>query len=787
MVYNFVLEIERSFPWLGILGDSPMSQLVQSACPGCKTVLRIPADWLPQAIRCKHCGMVLQAKSSASAARATPSQRTPPRKEQITAAPVAKAAPPTGITPAVAPAVPVAQPAAVAQPGSLFGDLREKEQQPARRRSRRAAKGGGWWKGPLVGMAALIVAVTAVWLSWDHLAALIPPDDEDAVVENTKNKDTESTPPPKTDMDKPSPVKPTGNKNPSSKKGPAKNPPPKKDPTKNPPPRKDPTKDPPPWPRPGGNLWPRRALIISVHDYLYANPIQNGTPGPQGTNFKSFIDDVSRGLHVPLNQIAHLSDDAGPKWGARAPTKTVIEQTLTNFLDSSRPQDRILVFFVGHAVEIGDDAYLAPIEGELDRAETLIPLKWVYEQLAKCKAKQKVLVLDGNRYHRTFGQERPGGEAMGEKLDATLKAPPAGVQVWSSCIAKQRSYASDDFPMGVFLESLQKALRQGGEGQIQKPEAALPLERYVDAVNKFMKDDLSKRKLEQVSRLSGKEADSGAAYDAKERPAPDAVASLASPPAGVEFNKKLVEVVLDQIGTPPVKVTHEMALRYDALPPFPVESLRKYQGDQPNPDSPLRKAVKNARAVLWAIYPGGEPEKLRTEVGTRRQDIGVQLTVLKDGYPAPGGGNAEKQFKDRVLKDEYKVALLIRAIEESLEELQSEAVKEARGKESPRWKANYDFILARMQLEYAYLFEYQSALGSMRKELPPINRELQDGWKLASKSDLQGDAKGKKSAREARKLLDKIIKDNAGTPWEVLAKREKLTNLGLEWQATRFR
>ena len=124
----------------------------------------------------------------------------------------------------------------------------------------------------------------------------------------------------------------------------------------------------------------------------------------------------SRSLRSPI-----LATTPGRNPGL-SPTKTVIEKTLTNFLESSRPQDRILVFFIGHAVELGDDVYLAPIEGELDRAETLIPLKWVYEQLAKCTARQKVLVLDGNRYNQTFGQERPGGEEMGPKMDALLQA-----------------------------------------------------------------------------------------------------------------------------------------------------------------------------------------------------------------------------------------------------------------------------------------------------------------------------------------------------------------------------
>jgi len=56
--------------------------------------------------------------------------------------------------------------------------------------------------------------------------------------------------------------------------------------------------------------------------------------------------------------------------------------------------------------------------------------------------------------------------------------------------------------------------------------------------------------------------------------------------------------------------------------------------------------------------------------------------------------------------------------------------------------------------------------------------QLRDMWA----EEFEAALAGKKSAKEAHKLLNKIAKDNAGTPWEVLATREKLTNLGLEWQ-----
>ncbi len=41
------------------------AQVVQATCPGCKAVLRIPADWLHKPIRCKNCGTTMQARNPA--------------------------------------------------------------------------------------------------------------------------------------------------------------------------------------------------------------------------------------------------------------------------------------------------------------------------------------------------------------------------------------------------------------------------------------------------------------------------------------------------------------------------------------------------------------------------------------------------------------------------------------------------------------------------------------------------------------------------------------------------
>jgi Caspase domain len=504
-------------------------------------------------------------------------------------------------------------------------------------------------------------------------------------------------------------------------------------------------------------------------------------PLANARNIPNFLDAMNRGLHIPMTEMAQLSDGAA-KGQARSPMKPVIEKTLTNFLDESRPQDRIMVFFIGHGVAIDNEMYLAPIEGELNNAATLIPLKWVYEQMAKCPARQKVLVVDVNRLNPGHGLERPNGGPMDPKEDAALNAPPPGVQVWTACTAGQQSYELDDALMGLFLDELDTALvtdekSKGLKDKIQHPEDPLPMERLRDLVNAGMKRELSDFKLEQTSRLSGEEAQDGAPYDKSAPPAPAIV--LATPPKG---DSAKVLSVLNEIGVPPLKPSRDdTGVHLKDLPPFPMDKMKDYPdgGD----DTPLRKAILKAREMIYAVSTAPPPDPLADDVGKIRQELKVNLSVLKEEYRKPAD---EPRFKKQIEMDERKIADLLLSLQEALEDLKSAGDDAATGraKETKRWQTNYDFMLARLEAQIAYLFEYQSMLGQMRKQLPDLGPG-QTGWRLASQVALKGDTQGKKLAKDSNKHLDAIIKDNPGTPWEVLAKREKLTALGLEWQGTK--
>src|SRR5262245_51554690 len=172
-----------------------MSAVVQATCPGCRKVLRIPADWLHQAFRCKYCRTVIQARpndtggrptppSGALARAAQPVQKPPSERRARPDLPVAPPAIPVAIQ--APPALPVASPVPlvpgssaptsravpiagpVAEPGSVFAGFDEPEAEinPLRRRRR---SGGPGWIGFVIGLLLLALTGAAVFVFWDDL------------------------------------------------------------------------------------------------------------------------------------------------------------------------------------------------------------------------------------------------------------------------------------------------------------------------------------------------------------------------------------------------------------------------------------------------------------------------------------------------------------------------------------------------------------------------------------------------------------------------------------------
>jgi hypothetical protein len=736
-----------------------MAQLIQAQCPRCKNILRMPADWLGQPMRCKHCGQVFQPRlRSASAPPPSPAGvlRAQPRSSPPAAVPVA------------APAVP--------PPGSPFAFDVYSDTVSRPRRHRKS----NWWKGALFGLVVLTAAALAgIFAGPPLLERLSGPGAADKRPSQS-SKLIASAPPADTTRTEPKGKPPTPQ---TSKKTTPKNterPRPKA--TKKERPRTTEIalkKDTQPMTRPSPKKkgpvavrFPRRALAISVCEYWLANPLGYGRPREAnfpGSSTGAVLKALGNfNLRFPNTQLGELSDQG---LEPQPPLKEVIEGTVVDFLNTSRPEDRIVLLFAGHATEIDKQAYLVPVLGDLKDAKTLIPLSWIYDRLKECKARQKVLILDVCRFDPARGMERPGSEKMGPVLDAALQAPPPGVQVWSSCILGQNSY---EFESGsLFLQALCAALNERLPG-LQEPTMPLPLDVLVPRVNQYLAKSLAMQKLEQVSRLSGQEMQGGATYNPDD-PLPPPVAihqppSVGDPASAMQVQKILEEIAAvpsPRVGRPGV---HPHFNLLKSLPLFSAKDLEPYKADYRS----------------WEEF-ANEADKYPLRAAVVRAVKVLQQNASKFAMKEYFGGATTAAVKKAVLKEQAAPGKAILALEEALDDLQKAGEKKVRKKEkSLRWQANYDFVVARLKARLVYLYQYNYVLAKIRGDsLPPLEDGF-SGYRLGSlKKVTVPESKVKAWVKDIDRTWQKIINDYPHTPWELIARRERLTALGLDWRPSR--
>jgi len=716
-----------------------MSTAINATCPGCKKILKVPTQWVNQVIRCKFCNMAMQIKPNIP--QTQPGVKTNPIQQSPQGAVNVPSRPSTAGHGGVPP-LPAVPPTPMSHAGAQsvtnqFG-LTDVNYDPSFASKYRKKKVN--WIVPVVVMLFMGILGVVMVMALPYLKDKLKENSGEVVASNSNEKSKND----------PALDKENGKATGKNKKNIAA--------------------------ASSNSPFPRRALVVSIHNYLYANPTQYGFMVQGMKNIPTITKYLTNQMRVPQNQIIHLSDAA--KDNPAPPTRSVIESTITDFLKSSRTQDHLMLVFVGHAVENDGQVYLAPIEGDLTEPASLIPLAWLYKELESCPAHQKILVLDVCRFSPTIGVERPGGQPMSAKMEEVIKVVPAGVQVITACAAEQRSMETDGEPLGVFMDGFVDALQKGVPGQIQKQGDNFPIDKLFEGTVKNVEALAVEQKFKQTPKMYGVFKDNGAEYDPAE-PMPPKLAITGLKPINKD-GISLVKSVLEEIGTPPVKASEiDNSIRLEYLPPISDQIIKEY-AKVDAPETELQKNVKKARVELWVISNLPAPADIKKEVDDKRKSAKVNLNVLKDGYRAPAN---EIAFKVTIENDEKEVARMFVNLQDALDDLKkSEEMKEA---ESKRWQANYDFMRARLEAQIAYLYEYQSMLGQMRKELPAMDPKIHGGWKLAATAKLQGDSAGKKLAKESTKTMEALVKNTAGSPWEVLAKREKFTTLGLEWQAAK--
>ena len=542
--------------------------------------------------------------------------------------------------------------------------------------------------------------------------------------------------------------------------------------------------------RPGlGGNFPRRLLFIHVSNYLYLNPLtsQGMTAFAKGGDLtKGAASRLAYEWRVPndtANNQLYLVSDTAPQPDGRNPMRPVIIGAYEKFFDTSRSQDRIVVYFGGHVmtrkVDDKDVAYLIPMDGDPDEVDTLIPLADFYAKLGACPATQKVVIWDVCRFNPERGRQRPGSEPMTEEVAAALAAAPAGVQVVMTCSPGENALEFYNLqPDGPgrgkfvvagsnFLEATRYVAGRAGAPKNLGPNDLIPVEDWVKAIGKRVADVASNEKAKQTLTVVGGPAETHVAFKAEEPPA--LRFDLPVPPKGALAGDIAGELTLPGIQSD----EGESAIGNF---PFAVEALAPFAADVSVAE--IQKP-DNAEKYQFRLKVLDAFQTIRDVWGKKDGDLRDKLAL--------DGGKVTDQLKKEILEEQRFPATAITKLERAIILLEAEENK--RASEPKRWQAHYDYALAQCKARIAYLQEYNLALGNIRTEvLPTLDpKKGQDGYRLISSDKLKSGKKEQAYAKEAKELFEKMATDYKGTPWAVQAKRDRGLSLGLQWQPFSFK
>lgn len=208
---------------------------------------------------------------------------------------------------------------------------------------------------------------------------------------------------------------------------------------------------------------------------------------------------------------------------------------------------------------------------------------------------------------------------------------------------------------------------------------------------------------------------------------------------------------------------------------FEPSALREYRPDWISREQylamlqkyPLRRAVMRAGTITQQNLPG-MPE----------------LTFPPVESP---------EFKDAMTRNQEVVARVQYTVDEALgvsgagpDEATIASVAELRDREpSRRWQAQYDLIRGRLLAMRIRCLEFNMACARMKKDMPKFTRPDSNAWRLVPDQEIHLPDRYAAEAKEAVRLLERVIEDHPGTPWALLAQRELKDPLGLKWVEVR--
>jgi len=192
----------------------------------------------------------------------------------------------------------------------------------------------------------------------------------------------------------------------------------------------------------------RRAVLVGIGQYDDASVPALAHAVPDATLLREAL--VGR-YRVPEQQALLLADESLPR----------LHRAIAERLAAAGAGDEVIVYFAGHAFRDQDGTvYLATRRFDLTRiGETGLALGWLVEELERCPARTKLLLLDC--CHADIGpaaEQQPSTAEMIASLPASPgRSPLKTVHAVASCQPGQRGLVSASRGHGLFAWYLAEA------------------------------------------------------------------------------------------------------------------------------------------------------------------------------------------------------------------------------------------------------------------------------------------------------------------------------------------
>ncbi len=207
------------------------------------------------------------------------------------------------------------------------------------------------------------------------------------------------------------------------------------------------------------------AVLVAVGDY---DAKQLDMLPYTRNDILEFYDVLLQSGFMKENVVLMHDDPKNPPPLRLFPESTRIRRQLTLMLAGRDEDDTLILAFAGHGVQFkGDEtSYFCPLDVDLEKKETLIPLKEIYDAMKACPAKRKLLLVDACRNDPRTPVSRSRKTVDLESITRPQKQPvPESVVAFFSCAAGQQSFEWPDLKHGVFFYHVLDVWKKGVDGQ----------------------------------------------------------------------------------------------------------------------------------------------------------------------------------------------------------------------------------------------------------------------------------------------------------------------------------